>query len=262
MCHDAVNWVINRVAYPKEVKPPARWLLVHIADRADKNAWSCWPSHKTLANDAGMSVRSVVDLLFVLENVGLITRTPTVRADGKRSTDVITIVDSYATIARGTERDIRRDRAQHSTEKSANVAEQNHVTEPRKGTDIVLHAPDPFDAWWLAYPRKMAKVSARKAWAKVPDSLAKTGLTLSDLMERTRSFADHVVGKDPEHIAHPATWLNGERWNDELPDRSQTDGKQTTRPDRGANQHTARVDAMVDGARQALAQRRRWSFSG
>lgn len=262
MAHAAVHWVITEVDFPKEVKPPARWLMVHIADRADRDTWDCFPSHKTLAEDAGMSPRAVLDLLFVLEEAKLITRTPRYRPDGKRSTDLITLNSGYAITAGPADRSIRADRPQHSTPNDTKAAAQNLVTEPGKGTDLVLREPEPFDAWWSAYPRKMAKVAARKAWARVPASLAKTGLTLSDLMERTRAFADHVVGKDPEHIAHPATWLNGERWNDELPARSQTDGRTTNRPDRAADQHTARVEAMLSGGVEAINRRRRWTLGG
>lgn len=250
MAHAAVHWVINEVEFPPTVKPPARWLLVHIADRADKDTWACWPSHKVLSKDSGMSPRAVVDNMFVLEGAALISRSPRYRADGTRSTDLITLLSGYA---------INAPPEPERARKRANNAEQNLVTEPGKGTDMVLRAPDPFELWWDVYPRKVAKVAARKAWKAVP---AKIGL--EDLLELTRLFADHVVGKDPEHVAHPATWLNGERWTDELPDRSQTDG-QLARPAKGtdfaAERADARIDAMVDGARQALTGgRRRWTL--
>ena len=31
------------------------------------------------------------------------------------------------------------------------------------------------------------------------------------------SYAAAQQGKDPQYVAHPATWLNGERWLDEAP---------------------------------------------
>lgn len=157
--------------------------------------------------------------------------------------------------------DIESENPGHSGIKPPPLVSDELRDEPR-GTDILIRAPDPFDAWWAAYPRHVAKEAARKAWTKVPGLLAADKLDLAHLMERTRAYADHVVGKDPEHIAHAATWLNGKRWNDELPDRSQTDGRTTGRLDRGREQNTSRVEAMVDGAREALNRRRRWSLSG
>jgi hypothetical protein len=35
-------------------------------------------------------------------------------------------------------------------------------------------------------------------------------------------YAKSVEGSDPKFVAHPATWLNGERWDDE-PDIPQAD---------------------------------------
>lgn len=245
MAHAAVHWVINEIAFPSNVKPPARWLLVHIADRADRDTWACWPSHKLLAKDAGMSPRAVLDNMFVLEQAGILLRSTRFRGDGTRSTDLITLVSGYATIAPP---------APESAPDDTNAAAQNHVTEPGKRTDVVLRAGEPFDQWWAAYPRKIAKVAARKAWKAVP---AKIGL--ADLMELTQRFSDHVVGKDPEHVPHPATWLNGERWTDELPDRSQTDGRPAS-VDRSAARHQRGEDAAIAGAQEALDRRgrQRW----
>lgn len=69
-----------------------------------------------------------------------------------------------------------------------------------------------FDDFWAAYPRKMAKSMARKAWAK---------LTASQQMEALEALPSHIqyfkvkeIEKD--FIPYPATWLNQERWEDEI----------------------------------------------
>ena len=35
--------------------------------------------------------------------------------------------------------------------------------------------------------------------------------------------------QDPQHIPHPSTWLNGRRWDDELPDEARETGQQAVR---------------------------------
>lgn len=81
-----------------------------------------------------------------------------------------------------------------------------------------------FDEFWAVYPRKVAKGDARRAWVK---AIRVAG-------------ADEIIGgasryaADPnrtaEYTAHPASWLNGERWEDDaLPVR--TNGKPQTKPD-------------------------------
>lgn len=77
--------------------------------------------------------------------------------------------------------------------------------------------PDPkqgFAEFWIKYPRKTAKQDAEKAWAKLkPDAdLQATLLTALDQQTRSPDWA-----KDGgKYIPHPATWLNGRRWEDEI----------------------------------------------
>lgn len=66
---------------------------------------------------------------------------------------------------------------------------------------------DDFERWWLAYPRRVGKGAARKAWLRAE---AKAGAdVLLAALHRQRWPAD------PRFIPHPATWLNGERWADD-----------------------------------------------
>jgi hypothetical protein len=66
-------------------------------------------------------------------------------------------------------------------------------------------------------PKKVGKGQARRSFKQ---ALKKTDLsTLTSAMDR---YAKSVEGSDPKFVAHPATWLNGERWDDE-PDIPQAD---------------------------------------
>lgn len=69
-----------------------------------------------------------------------------------------------------------------------------------------------FDEFWSAYPRKIAKAVARKAFAK---------LTEQQQLDACKAIDDHnaywkAKETELEFIPHPATWLNQERWEDEL----------------------------------------------
>jgi hypothetical protein len=68
-----------------------------------------------------------------------------------------------------------------------------------------------FDDFWILYPRRVAKKDARKAWSKIPPRLHVAILTA------LVAWRPVWRAKDPEFLPHPATWLNGERWEDELP---------------------------------------------
>ena len=71
-----------------------------------------------------------------------------------------------------------------------------------------------FDCFWSAYPKKMGKQEALKAWVKISP---KNGLVEKML------FALEVQRKWPEwnkdggqFIPRPSTWLNQKRWEDEI----------------------------------------------
>lgn len=67
---------------------------------------------------------------------------------------------------------------------------------------------DSFETFWSAYPRRIAKAEARRAFDK---AMRKT--TLETILSALESYKKHK----PEYadFCHPATWLNGERWADE-----------------------------------------------
>ena len=70
-----------------------------------------------------------------------------------------------------------------------------------------------FDLIWATYPRKAAKAFARKVWAK----LNPTSELAQKILGAIQSWKESGVWEDQRYIPHLATWLNGERWEDELP---------------------------------------------
>ena len=61
------------------------------------------------------------------------------------------------------------------------------------------------------YPRKVGKTAARKAFAKV-----RKDVDMDVLMAGLERYVKSVKGKESQFVAHPASWLNGGRWEDEL----------------------------------------------
>lgn len=73
---------------------------------------------------------------------------------------------------------------------------------------------DQFALFWAAYPRRVAKKEARKAWAQV-DGAAHLDAILSALAWQVAQPS--WTKDDGAFVPHPATWLRGERWDDERP---------------------------------------------
>lgn len=76
-----------------------------------------------------------------------------------------------------------------------------------------------FEVFWLAYPRKVSKKAAQKAWDKLkPDEeLAMKILESLERHKKTANWVKSMETSDMKYIPHAATWLNQERYEDELP---------------------------------------------
>lgn len=72
---------------------------------------------------------------------------------------------------------------------------------------------DAFQQFWSWFPRRIARKAAQRAFEKVKVSGV---VTFEKLLQGVLAYAGAVRGKDVQYICHPATWLNGERWTDEI----------------------------------------------
>lgn len=71
-----------------------------------------------------------------------------------------------------------------------------------------------FEEFWSLQLRKLDKGHARKAWAKAVKLKPP-----AEIIEAYKKFAAFVRAdkKELQYVPYPATWLNGERWDDQLP---------------------------------------------
>ena len=86
--------------------------------------------------------------------------------------------------------------------------------------------PEGFVRFWVVYPRHTAKGAAIKAWEKInPDeemvmrichSLADQKNYRQKLEEKNSTLPERKQKFIPDW-PHPSTWLNGARWDDEIP---------------------------------------------
>ena len=71
-----------------------------------------------------------------------------------------------------------------------------------------------FDKFWQAYPKKVSKKQAQKSWKKINPSLElfEKILKALEMVKQTEQWKKD----NGKFIPYPATWLNQERWNDEI----------------------------------------------
>lgn len=80
------------------------------------------------------------------------------------------------------------------------------------GAVVLPDAFDAFDEFWGRYPRKVGKKAARKAWERLDHDARLRAIEVID--EHTKVWWKE--GRSTATIPHASTWLNGERWDDEI----------------------------------------------
>ena len=70
-----------------------------------------------------------------------------------------------------------------------------------------------FEIFWKDWPRKVAKAEARKAWAQT----ASVRPDLETILKAIKAACatEQWMRGNGQFIPHAATWLRGERWEDE-----------------------------------------------
>ena len=83
-------------------------------------------------------------------------------------------------------------------------------------------ASDPaFILFWDAYPKKVSKPDAVRAWEKLKPDVDLVGSIMKGLQSWKES--DQWNRDGGQYIPYPATWLNKRRWEDEAPKKEQQD---------------------------------------
>lgn len=78
----------------------------------------------------------------------------------------------------------------------------------------IVAAETPFELFWRAYPRKVAKVLAAKAWRRLNPTPALTAQIMAALGRQKRT--EQWTKDGGQFVPHAATWLNQQRWLDEI----------------------------------------------
>lgn len=84
-----------------------------------------------------------------------------------------------------------------------------------------LHPLTSFVEFWDRYPRRVAKKAALKIWMRMSDEQRRQAIAVID--DHTRMWI--AEGRGTRTIPHATTWLNQERWEDEIgfvPERNVT----------------------------------------
>ena len=191
MSYKALSWALQQ----KGLKPITKIILISLADRHNPD-YGCFPSIRKISEDTEVCVKSVYNHLLILEEKGLIKRTGRIRDNGQQTSNEYLLIGVQEVHGDYVNRTSPRVQDLHTN----NLVNINHVNKPNMFNDA-----------WAAYPRKVGKGHAEKAWAKAIKKIDER-----ELCKLLSQYIDSLVGKDSKFIPHLSTWLNGERWHDDI----------------------------------------------
>ena len=107
-----------------------------------------------------------------------------------------------------------------------------------------------FESFWEMYPRKTQKLDAEKAWIKLkPDK--ETFELIAKNIEQRLALGDWSHD-EKQYIPHASTYLNRERWTDEIVPRQASSGGRHSSPDSAVGRVNAAIDQRATERAEAV----------
>ena len=91
---------------------------------------------------------------------------------------------------------------------------QEPITNNQEPINNNISIYDHFQEFWDAYPRKVGKQAALKAWNKTKPNIEEVLIALD-----WQKQSDQWYKNGGQFIPNPATWINQHRWHDERPEQ-------------------------------------------
>jgi len=98
-------------------------------------------------------------------------------------------------------------------EKETDILPNGNVTERNK-VEVISYEETAFNEFWSAYPKKVNKKGCFKSFCKIKNLKEEMPLIL-DALERFKNSKGWQKDNG-QYIPHPTTWINQERWKDEV----------------------------------------------
>lgn len=166
------------------------------------------PDIAALARMVGVSESEMLSLVDELDRNGVFSRTRSGVIYSRRMIrDAKKSAEGRKSVQKRWAQDADNVEEKPPPNRSPSGSPNTKKPEARSQKDISIHQ---FEDFWSLCPRKVGKGQARKAYLS---ALKKT--PHEEIMAGMKRYAESVKDREPEFIAHPATWLNGERWADE-----------------------------------------------
>ena len=185
-----------KVRYDQNVPANAKLLYGEITALCNKEGY-CWATNAYFANLYGVHKNTVSDWIAKLisaEHINL----ELIYEEGTRQVKYRYLRLAEEGIKKNHDGSIQENTEDNSTSMSTKDNNTSNI--------------DHFEQFWSVYPRKVGKANAKKAW----DNKVTSDQIIKDIAFNVEQRILQGEWSDVRFIPHPATYLNGARWQDDL----------------------------------------------
>ena len=234
MSVQAISWALGC----KTEKSSDKFVLVVLANYADQDGF-CWPHVGTIAELTMLSVRAVRRCLTRLDGTFLTVEKQRGTFGQQASSHYFLDLNSEIIVqsdilSPSVQSDIDAPPECHPRQNQSDSVATIYNDEPSyihvnntivQNDALIVENDVLFDEWWALYPRKQDKKKALAAWTK--QGCEKNADSLIDTL-RNQIANDAQYSGDQQYIPLPSSYLNKEKFNDEIVIRSRTESRETS----------------------------------
>lgn len=194
--------MMNSAWNTDNLTPTKKLILLLLGSYADENH-QCYPSHRHIANKIGLKdTKGVQRTIQEFEKLGYLKIERRKKENGGYTSNKYTLL-----LPMGGKTHRGRGRDSEGAENPVNTKEETKTNNIKK--EIFYRSS--FEKFYEIYPKKVGKKKAFESFHKIKES------EIEKVLIKIEEYAVTVKDKiDIQWIPNPATWLNQERWNDDL----------------------------------------------
>ena len=196
-------WIPRHVWLDENLTMLDKGILTEI-DSLDMGEDGCWASNEYLAKFCGCSECKVSLAISKLVQLGYIRIES---FDGRRRK-----IKSCLLLFK--DEPFKKSKADFEKVKESNTSNnpRNKPINSNTRRSAKSEIPEDFSRFYAAYPRKVSKPAALKAWRALKADAALADRIIADVKRRCDT---EWKGQAIQYIPHPSTYLNQRRWEDE-----------------------------------------------
>ena len=188
--------LLNKALKVQNLSPTKKLILLILANYADENG-TCYPSHQHLANLCGLQTTKSIKLAInEFVSLGFLKKQNRKLDNGGNTSNRYFL--SFG------------QKEPKVSEELRGVSKRNYNTKEDTKEIYISN----FDLFWSLYPRKVSKKKSFSIFKKIN----------LDEFDSIIKGVKYLIKTNTElkYIPHPSTWLNQERWKDEVTTETKT----------------------------------------